>query len=208
LENLRQFQEKPKSEARGSQAFAPIGAPVTAPPPGTAKLIETTLHPPMKLRERIDIDAVSKTVWPFALFGVVLAILLRVISLITMDDPPSVTLWIGAFCLIPCLLGSMIHLRHNIGEWLVGVIFTMIFTAIGTAFFAFLLGIGHDAVKHSGEAAFEVLSFVGLAFLLGILAGVVTAIAALWNEADNVVRQAEAAASAQVLAKPRDITLD
>jgi hypothetical protein len=207
FENLRQFEDTPKVGARESQPFAAIGSPINAPPQTTANAIETPL-PPAKWSERIDIDALSKNVWPVALFGVVLAILLRVISLITMNDPPSVTLWIGAFCLIPCLLGSLIHLRHNIGKWLGGVILTMIYIAMGTAFFSLFLWEGYDGVRQGGEVAFEVVSFLGLAFFLGILAGVVAGIAGLWNEADKVVRQAEAAAYAQYLAKPKDITLD
>ena len=128
------------------------------------------------------LDKSSRTTWKLGMFGVCLAVVIRVLILVITNPKvaaPETRDWLAplspialggaALCLVACLLGALVYLRRHISDWVLfvfGEIVTIAGTAALTGFFGFFLLSMADS---GGEAVREIAAAIGSALVLGII---------------------------------------
>jgi hypothetical protein len=141
----------------------------------------------------------------FGMFGLCVAMVLRVSILMLMDSKvigPGTNDWLafflphtlsgGAWCLVVCVVGSLFYLKGRIGAWLAALFVELLIVALSAA----VTGIGSSvllSIAADGEAARDIAALIALAMVMGILAADFAAITGIRDEADWEEARAKAA---------------
>lgn len=181
---------------------------------GTAAI--TILNPPIK---RSWLQELSSDAWMLGAFGLCVAAVLRVSILMLAGSTltgPGVEGWLtfllsntlsgGAWCLVVCVIGSLIYLKARLGDW-IEVLLMELFIIAASAAITGLLASMVSSLASESEAGREIAALLSVLVVAGLLSGDWVAITALreWVDREKAVLKTATVLSDEA---PHDIILD